>query len=267
MEDGSSIKKTEEEKREDKELAELVNKTLAEEEEKEHQEKEEKKRWQDQEKKRMKTGQETGSGADSTEEKKKSQNVTCPTANLTCPDREQCQSCPEVKECSPCGECPEVKPCPVPVDCPEPIECPEQEVNPPIECGPCPTIICKLCSSSNSTLSTQDVGCPEVSGQPMSIPVAMAVGAAASVLVMGVATTVGLVIRYVSPIVSGFIFVSTIIIVWYLSSQYPETARELGRRTWTALQEATVALGHRVLEALRHRDQVCYPAKPNSSLE
>ncbi len=81
----------------------------------------------------------------------------------------------------------------------------------------------------------------------MSIPVAMAVGAAASVLVMGVAATVGLVIRYVSPIASGFIFVSTIIIVWYLSSQYPETARELGRRAWTTLQEATVALGHRVL--------------------
>jgi hypothetical protein len=91
----------------------------------------------------------------------------------------------------------------------------------------------------------------------MTVPVAMAVGAGAALLVTGVATAVGLVIRYVPPIVSGFIFVSTIIIVWYLSSQYPETARDLGRRAWTTLQEATVALGHRIVEAIRHHnDQV-----------
>jgi hypothetical protein len=247
-------KKTEEEEKEDEEVARAVNATLAEEEKKRKEEEDEKKKKLEQEKNRTGTGQEADSGTGGTE-KEKGQHGACPTVNLTCPDRESCQSCPEVKECSPCGQCPEVTMCPVPVDCPEPMECPEQEVCPSIECGPCPPVICKPCSSSNHTLSTQDVGCPEDSGQSMSIPVAMAVGAAASVLVMGVATTVGLVIRYVSPMISGFVFLATIVIVWYLSSQYPETARELGRRTWTVLQEATVALGHRIVEAIRHHNE------------
>jgi hypothetical protein len=98
----------------------------------------------------------------------------------------------------------------------------------------------------------------------MTIPVAMAVGAGAALLVSGVLTFIGLVVRYVSPTVSGFLFVAVIILVWYLSSQYPETARELGRRAWTTLQEATVALGHRVMETIqRHQDQVGVPTKPN----
>jgi hypothetical protein len=254
MDDSSSIRKTEEEEKEDEEVAKAVNRTLAEEEKKRKEEEDEKKKQLEQEKNRTGTGQEVDSGTGDTA-KEKGQNGACPTVNLTCPDRELCRSCPEVKECSPCGQCPEVKLCPIPVDCPEPMECPEQEVCPSIECGPCPPVICKPCSSSNNTLSTQDVGCPENSGQPMSIPVAMAVGAAASVLVMGVATTVGLVIRYVPPTVGGFLFVAVIILVWYLSSQYPETARELGGRAWTALQEATVALGHRIVEAIRHHNE------------
>jgi hypothetical protein len=251
LEDGSSVrKKTEEEEKEDEDVARAVNATLAEEEKKRKEEEDEKKKKLEQEKKLTGTGQEADSGTGGTE-KEKGQHGACPTVNLTCPDRESCKSCPEVKECSPCGQCPEVKMCPVPVDCPE------QEICPSIECGPCPPVICKPCSSSNHTLSTQDVGCPEDSGQSMSIPVAMAVGAAASVLVMGVATAVGLVIRYVSPMISGFIFLASIVIVWYLSSQYPETARELGNRAATLLGEAATALSHRVMAALqRHQDQV-----------
>jgi hypothetical protein len=93
----------------------------------------------------------------------------------------------------------------------------------------------------------------------MSVPVAMAVGAAASLLVTGVVTVVGLVIRYVPPTVSGFLFLSTIIIVWYLSSQYPTVAREMGERVVTVLREATVTLGNRVMAALqRHNEQVIF---------
>ncbi len=91
----------------------------------------------------------------------------------------------------------------------------------------------------------------------MSVPEAMAVGAVAGLLVTGLATTIGLLLRYVSPIVSGFIFVATIFIIWYLSSHYPEAARDLGGRAATLLREVAVALGHRVMAAIqRHQVQV-----------
>jgi uncharacterized membrane protein YphA (DoxX/SURF4 family) len=93
----------------------------------------------------------------------------------------------------------------------------------------------------------------------MTTPVAMAVGAAAALLVTGVAASIGLLLRYTSPFVSGFVVVTIIIVTWYLSSHYPATARELGGRVTTLLREAALALGHRVMEAIqRHRDQVSF---------
>ncbi len=97
----------------------------------------------------------------------------------------------------------------------------------------------------------------------MSVPAAIAVGAMGSLLITGVAAAIGLVLRYVPPIASGFFFLATIIIVWYLCSQYPETAREIGGRATNLLREAAVALGHRVMEAIRrHQEQVGVPTKP-----
>ncbi len=91
----------------------------------------------------------------------------------------------------------------------------------------------------------------------MSVPVAVAVGATLGVVVTGVAAAIGLLLRYASPIESGFVFVATIIVVWYLCSHYPEMARDLGGRAATILREATVALGHRIMAAIqRHQDQV-----------
>ncbi len=90
----------------------------------------------------------------------------------------------------------------------------------------------------------------------MSVPVALVLGAMASLLVIGVATIIGLLLRYASPIFSGLLFVIIVVLTWYLSSHYPETARDLGGRVMTTLREATVALGHRVMEAIRHHDQV-----------
>jgi hypothetical protein len=88
----------------------------------------------------------------------------------------------------------------------------------------------------------------------------MAVGAVTGIVVTGMAAVVGLILRYVSPIVSGFLFLATVIIVWYLCSQYPETARELGGRAIDILREASVALGHRIMAAVqRHQDQVGFP--------
>ncbi len=94
----------------------------------------------------------------------------------------------------------------------------------------------------------------------MSVPEAMAVGVVATLLVTGVATAIGLLLRYASPIVSGFVFLASHILMWYLSSHHPETAREIGGRVVATLREATIALSHRVMEAIqRHNEQVCFP--------
>ncbi len=98
----------------------------------------------------------------------------------------------------------------------------------------------------------------------MSVPVAMAVGAAATLLAAGVATVLGLLFRYVPPLISGCLFLTIIILVWFLSSHYPEVARETGERVVDVLREATVALSHRVIAAIRrHQDQVGFSVKPN----
>jgi hypothetical protein len=94
--------------------------------------------------------------------------------------------------------------------------------------------------------------------------VAMAVGATASLVVVGLVGAVGLLIRYAPPFLSGFVVVASVIITWYLSSHYPATAREIGGRVVEVLREATTALSHLVVEALRHHNnQVGFPAKPN----
>jgi hypothetical protein len=241
LEDSSSVrKKTEEERKEDEEVARAVNATLAEE-EKKRKEEDEKKGQQDQEKKedetkKKKVKEESSEGSGGSE----GRDEALPSFNSTCPVCPEVQDCP-VANCSGQGEaCPEVKPCP---KCKDPEECP------PVL--PCPVV--------NRTSPSVPDGCPDPV-QAMTIPVAMAVGAGAALLVTGVATVVGLVIRYVPPTVSGFLFMAIIIFVWYLSSQYPETARELGGRAWTTLQEATMALGQRIVEAIRHHnEQVGFP--------
>jgi uncharacterized membrane protein YphA (DoxX/SURF4 family) len=97
----------------------------------------------------------------------------------------------------------------------------------------------------------------------MAPAVAMAVGATASLVVVGIVGAVGLLVRYAPPFLSGFIIVATIVISWYLSSHYPATARELGGRVVEVLREATMTLSNRVLAALHHHDQVGFPIKPN----
>ncbi len=90
----------------------------------------------------------------------------------------------------------------------------------------------------------------------MSASLALLVGVLVGLLCSAVAAAIGLILRYVPPIASGFLFLATVIIVWYLCSQYPETAREIGGRAATLLREAAVALSHRIMAAIRHHDQV-----------
>jgi hypothetical protein len=257
LEDGSSVrKKTVAEEREDKEIEAMVNRTLAEEEKR--WEEDEKRKKQDEQKNRL--NQEEGEKEDKQErdELESGQGEACLPSNFTCP---------VVTPCQPCKKCMD------PVACPDPVECPPcEDCVPCRECGPCPRekhcpeekpcLPCRPCSPCPSANHTSpDVHlvspCPEPTGPSMSVPVAMLVGACASLVVTGLAATVGLLLRYVSPIVSGFIFVATIVIIWYLCSHYPETARELGGRVVATLREATIALSHRIMEAIRHHnDQV-----------
>jgi hypothetical protein len=259
LEDGSSVKKkTEDEKKEDEELAKAVNRTLAE---------EEKRREEDEKKKRTEDETQGKKKQDKDVEKqvvlKEGQNEAGPSYNCTCPLVETCKPCEPGVDCpvANCtrqgGICPEIKPCPICKVCAD------------RECDPCPEIKdcrpCAPCPALNRT--SLDVECPAppvCPGDPgLSLPAAMAVGAVTGVLVNGIAAAVGLILRYVSPIVSGFLFLATIIIVWYLCSQYPETARELGGRAANLLREAAVALGHRVMVAIqRHQDQVGFSNKP-----
>jgi hypothetical protein len=245
MEDGSSIKKTPEEEKEDQEIAAAVNRTLAEEAEKK--EEEEKKKKLDQGKKKTDEVKDRKKKKTDIEEQM-GQGEDCPNANLTCP---------EVKPCLPCKE----------EDCPQ-KECPECQDCKDKECGPCPEVKpckpCGPCPATNTTRGHQE--CSELPACPdagMSVPVAMAVGAVASLTITGAVAALGLLLRYAHPFVSGFLFLFFVAITWYLSSHYPETARELGGRVVAILREATVALGHRIVEAIqRHQEQVGVPSKP-----
>jgi hypothetical protein len=241
MEDSLSIKKTAKEEKEDREVAEKVNATLAAEEEEKQKKKEEKTQEDD----GKKTGGQRDGDEKATVEKQKGQDEACPSVNFTCPI---------------------VEPCPKPKECPAPVvceECPEAK-----KCGPCPTVQpCEPCPEVNG--SRVNVECPTTpsypeSGEPsMTVPVAIAVGVTAGLLIAGVAAVIGLALRYASPIVSGFLFLFLVILTWYLSSHYPEVARELGGRVVTLLREATNTLGHRIVEAIRHREQVGLSSKPN----
>jgi hypothetical protein len=223
MEDSASIKKTAEEEKEDEELAKAVNRTLAEEKRKEDEEKK---------KNQIRTGR--------NEKDKKKEDVA---TEDPCPEIQECPSCKE------CGSCPPVKckPCP---RCEDPEECP------PVECPPV-----LPCPADNDTRRGQELlippSCPELPS--MSVPVALVTGAIVSLLTVSAVAALGLVLRYVPPLISGFLFVVLILMVWFLSSRYPEVAREMGVRAWTIMQEATSALSHRIMEAIRHRDnQVGY---------
>jgi hypothetical protein len=241
MEDSLSIKKTAKEEKEDREVAEKVNATLAAEEEKKRKEDEDEKKKEEGAKEKEDKGSSVTVGED---EASSNHTSGCPEFRPCAP----CGPCPEEKPCHPCRECPKEKLCPEEKGCPE-----EKPCLPCRPCGPCPP-----CPVGNSTVEPPSTSeCPEPSS--MTVPVAMAIGACASLLFTGVATALGLLLRYVPPTVSGFLILAIIVVIWYLCSQYPETARELGGRAATLLREAAVALGHRVMAAIqRHQEQVSF---------
>jgi hypothetical protein len=113
-------------------------------------------------------------------------------------------------------------------------------------CPPCPSLrdVCGPTSTSPGDSGTTTLATPE----------AILVGAAAAVLILVVAATVAILVRYLPTITSGLLIVATIVLVWYLSSMYPEAARRLGARVLGALRRAATSIVDRVLR--RHHPEV-----------
>jgi hypothetical protein len=178
-----------------------------------------------------------------------------------------CQSCkPAPCQAVPCKPVPcQAVPCKPdkPAPC-HPVPCE------PVACRPmpCKPVRCKpvACKPSVSRLPCQPVPCtpvgcevpPGTAGPGMMdtpvVPVAFAVGAAASVLVLGVVAMVGFLIRYLPIYISGTVFVGSVLLTCYLSSRYPASARELGLRALGAMRDAATSLVDRVSHAITRQE-------------
>jgi hypothetical protein len=122
--------------------------------------------------------------------------------------------------------------CPVCPDCPSPRECTPSQESPP--CNP----------SSGGPIPGVDAG---GHSDVVEIPMAFLMGAAATLLMMILAVVIGAIIRYLPLIVTGFLFLVSVCMVWYLSSKHPEAARRLGARVWEALRSGVTAVVDRLL--------------------
>jgi uncharacterized membrane protein YphA (DoxX/SURF4 family) len=79
------------------------------------------------------------------------------------------------------------------------------------------------------------------------VPMAFLVGVATTLLMLVLAVVLGVIIRYLSLVASGFLVLILLCMVWYYSSRYPESARRLGARVWAALRSAATSVVDRVL--------------------
>jgi hypothetical protein len=130
--------------------------------------------------------------------------------------------------------------CPV---CPDPVErdCPPAPDCPTIrECTPCVRSTPDPCQPSSSDG-------PFLSSAADETSMAFVMGALASLLVLAVAVLIGVLLRYLPLIASGFLVLILLCMVWYLSSKYPEAARRLSTRIWGALRSAATSIVDRVL--------------------
>jgi hypothetical protein len=80
----------------------------------------------------------------------------------------------------------------------------------------------------------------------LSTPMAILVGAVATILVCALAAAIGIILRYMPILMSGLLVLTAIAVVWYYSSTQPAAARECGRRLWTFLRDAATSVVDRV---------------------
>jgi hypothetical protein len=121
-------------------------------------------------------------------------------------------------------------------------EPPCQPTSTPRECPACPPStlpapqLCEPGSTGGSSLG-------EVA---LSTPMAILVGAVATVLVCVLAAAIGIIIRYMLILMSGLLVLAAIALVWHYSSTHPAAAREWGRRLWDFLRGTATSLVNRV---------------------
>jgi hypothetical protein len=119
---------------------------------------------------------------------------------------------------------------------------PCQPISTPRECPACPpstTPAPRLCSPDSTGGGSLVVA-------PLSMPMAILVGAVATVLVCALAVAIGIIIRYLPILMSGLLVLAAIALVWHYSSTHPAAAREWGRRLWDFLRGTATSLVNRV---------------------
>jgi hypothetical protein len=157
---------------------------------------------------------------------------------------------------------------PVPCKPGKPVPCAPVPCKPEVDVfHPCDPVPCQPVNWDEDSAGSPPVICRPEATPGMSVPVAMVVGATASLVAVGLAATVGLILRYLPPLVSGFIFITTIIFIWYVCSHYPGVARDLGQRALNLAREATTTLVNRAMAALRGHNQVSFYLYCYSSLD
>jgi hypothetical protein len=127
---------------------------------------------------------------------------------------------------------------------------PCQPVSTPRECPACPpttsTPVPRLCGPDSP-------GGGDLGGVALSTPMAILVGAVATLLVCALAAAIGIILRYMPILMSGLLVLAAIAVVWYFSSTQPAAARECGRRLWAFLRETATSVVDR---AFRRNSQV-----------
>ncbi len=124
------------------------------------------------------------------------------------------------------------------------------------ECPPCEE--CRPCSvdpgtsggSSSDGCGPPLVAVPGEHSDAFEVPMAFLVGVASTLLMLVLAVIIGAIIRYLPLIVTGILILTSLCMVWYCSSRYPESARRLGARAWEGLRSGVSA----VVERLFRRD-------------
>jgi hypothetical protein len=112
----------------------------------------------------------------------------------------------------------------------------------PRECPACPPPTApapQLCGPGSS-------GGDSLAVAPLSTPMAILVGAVATVLVCALAAAIGIIIRYLPILMSGLLVLAVLALVWYYSSTHPAAAREWGLRLWDFLRGTATSLVNRV---------------------
>ncbi len=128
---------------------------------------------------------------------------------------------------------------------------------------PCrPTLVpreCPACPPSTTSTSAPQLCGPGSTGgdslvvASLSTPMAVLVGAVATLLVCVLAAAIGIILRYMPILMSGLLVLAAIAVVWYYSSTQPAAARECGRRLWAFLRETATSVVDR---AFRRNSQV-----------